>query len=100
MIVNKDQNIHFLIIKVIIMDNGKVHKDKDLVSIYFKMAQNMKANGKIIKLMDKEHFGMFMVINTRDNGKEIKPMDLENTPIVTEQLMKVTGAMIYSMVME
>ena len=67
---------------------------------YGPMAQNMKANGKIIKLMGKEHFGMFMVINTRGNGKEIKPMDLENTPIVMEQLMKVIGAMIYSMVTE
>ena len=65
-----------------------------------KMALGMRANGKIIKLMDKEHFGMFMEINTRGNGKEIKPMDLENTPIVMEQLMKVTGAMIYSMVTE
>ena len=64
------------------------------------MVQNMRVNGKIIKLMAKEHFGMSMGINMKANGKEIKPMDSENTLTVMEQLTKVTGAMIYSMVME
>ncbi len=72
----------------------------DMVSKYGQMEQNMRATGKIIKLMDKEYFGMFMEISTKGNGKETKLMALVNIHIVMEQLMKVTGGMIYSMVTE
>ncbi len=71
-----------------------------MVSKYGQMEQNMRATGKIIKLMDKEYFGMFMEISTKGNGKETKLMALVNIHIVMEQLMKVTGGMIYSMVTE
>ena len=63
------------------------------------MEPNMKDFGKTICLMEEVSFCMSMVINMKGIGKEIKLMDTENILIViTEQLMRVTGAMTFSTV--
>lgn len=60
------------------------------------MVLSIKDFGKITKLMVKVFFGMFMGTNTKVIGREIKPMVMVNILIVMEQLMRVTGEMIYN----
>ena len=77
--------------------NGKEMSDMAMVFRNGQMVQSTKVTGKIIKLTDKECFGMSMVINMKDGGSETRPMDMVNIPIATEQLMRVTGKMIFNM---
>ena len=93
-----DQNSH-LQMEQDTRANGKTIINTARASKFGQMEPNMKDFGKTICLMEEVSFCMSMVINMKGIGKEIKLMDTENILIViTEQLMRVTGAMTFSTV--
>ena len=54
-------------------------------------------NGKMIKLMAKENFGMLMEIIMKAPGRMIKLIALDSFEPKTDQLILVSGKMIFSM---
>lgn len=57
-----------------IRDNGKDHKDMDMVSKSGLMELVMKVNGEEIKRMGEESFGMSMVTSSTESGRTTKLM--------------------------
>lgn len=60
----------------------------------------MRASGNSTKLVEKENSGMLMVIFSRVNGETIRQMATEFISIRMELGMKVSGKMIFNMVLE
>lgn len=81
-------------------DNGKMVKEKVLVSRFGLMDQNMLVNGRITKPMVRELSITPMVIFMKVNGSMIRLVAKEPIHIKTELNMSDNGKTINKMVME